>query len=49
MFVGTSHFFLKLVQKDKFMLSESYKQAFRLVAKVTNEQKRVSKYPQPWS
>ena len=42
-------FFLKLAPKDKFMPNESHKQAFWLVANVTNGQKRVPKYPQPWS
>ena len=31
------------------MSNESHTQAFRLVPNVTNTQKRVPKYPQPWS
>ena len=63
MFIGTPHFFLKLVQKqqvlifwkssltvqDKFMSNESHTKAFWLVPNVTNAQKRLPKYPQPWS
>ena len=37
-FIGTPHFFLKLVQKDKFMSNESHTQAFWLVPNVTNPQ-----------
>ena len=65
-FIGTSHFFLKLVQKlkikvfifrrssltahkDKFMSNESPTRTFWLLPNVTNAQKRVPKYPQPWS
>ena len=31
------------------MSNESHTQAFWLVPNVTNAQKRVPKYPQPWS
>ena len=48
-FIGIPHFFLKFAPKDKFMANESHKQAFWLVANVTNAQKRVPKYPKPWS
>ena len=44
-FIGAPHFFLKLVQKDKFMSNESHTQAFWLVTNVTNAQERVPKYP----
>ena len=47
--MGTPHFFLKLVYKDKVMSNESNTQAFWLVTNVTNVQKRAPKYPQPWS
>ena len=35
--------------KDKFMSNESRTKTFCLVPNVTNAQKIVSKYPQPWS
>ena len=36
-------------QKDKFMSNESPAQTFWLVPNVTNVQKRIPKYLQPWS
>ena len=34
--------------KDKFMSNKSPTQTFWLASNVTNAQKRVAKYPQPW-
>ena len=48
-FIGTPHFFLKLVHKEKLMSNELHTQAFWLVPNVTIAQKIVPKYRHPCS